>query len=46
MLPVWCSVTQESSPQFSSVEGLALAESSVPKGGGPYFFITRSIAAM
>ena len=46
MLPVWWSVTQESSPQFSSVEGLALAESSVPKGGGPYFAITMRMAAV
>ena len=35
-------MTHESSPQFSSVDGLALAESSVPNGGGPYFSRTRA----
>ena len=44
MLPIWCSVTHEGSPQFSSVEGLALADSSVPNGGGPYFSSRARIA--
>ena len=40
----WWNVTQEFSPQFSSVEGFALAESSVPYGGGPNFSFTRRMA--
>ena len=46
MLPVVCSVTHESGPQFVRVDGFAFADISVPNGGGPYVSSILRIAAL